>query len=240
MRDRSVEPLDKPTQRIVELVTGDRQVDHGVLRNMCDAIVALLGERCEAVIHDFSDFDRSIVYMAGNVTGRSVGGPVSDMGLRLLISAPPDQDVLFYYSRTSNGTLIKTATILLRAEPLGELIGAVCINLDIEHLQRARIALEELITLPREMSVSEDCPSTPRQTLEHMVNDILDERGWIISDLARNQRIEMIRLLEERGAFSYRSAKTVTAELLGVSRYTIYKYLQHIRETNDTSVHDQS
>ena len=43
------------------------------------------------------------------------------------------------------------------------------------------------------------------------------------------QKQRAVRLLEERGAFSYRKSAEVVAEALGVTRFTVYNYLNRIR-----------
>lgn len=50
-----------------------------------DAIAETLGKNCEVVLHDFHYPERSIVKIAnGHVTGRTVGGPTTDLALRFL------------------------------------------------------------------------------------------------------------------------------------------------------------
>ena len=44
--------------------------------------------------------------------------------------------------------------------------------------------------------------------------------------------MRLVTMLEQRNAFSYRKSVPYVAKHLGVSRYTIYKYLGEITETN--------
>ena len=46
-----------------------------------------------------------------------------------------------------------------------------------------------------------------------------------------DDRLKMISLLEKRNAFSYRKSVPFVARNLGVSRYTVYKYLSEVTET---------
>ena len=45
----------------------------------------------------------------------------------------------------------------------------------------------------------------------------------------RQEKQRAVRLLEERGAFNYRKSAETVAEALGVTRFTIYNYLNRIR-----------
>lgn len=213
---------------VAELARGESK-DYAPLRQICDAIAMLWGPGCEVVLHDFANLDRSVVHVAGNVTGRAVGSPLTDLGLQVLTSGQVDQDILVYHSKAPNGTLLKSVSVLLRAAPRGRIVGALCINVDIEHLNKAREAINHLISIPAGEPLEERYPADPRDMLQTLIQDILDERGWISADLSREQRLETIRALEQRGAFAYRSAPSTIAETLGISRYTVYNYLKLVR-----------
>jgi predicted transcriptional regulator YheO len=209
------------------------QADFGALSAICDAIAGLWGPGCEVVLHDFSDLDHSVVHVAGDVTGRTVGAPLTDLGLRVLTSGRPDQDTLFYHSKAPDGRLLKSVSVLLRAEPGGRIAGALCINVDIDGLNKAREVIAGMVAIPAEEPVEERYPGEPREAIQMLANDILNERGWIAADLSREQRLEVVRALEQRGAFAYRSAPSIIAELLGISRYTVYNYLKSVRSSWD-------
>lgn len=98
------------------------------LASVCEGIVALWGPRCEAILHDFSDLEHSVVHVSGNITGRAIGAPLTDLGLQVLTSASHDQDVLVYHAKAPNGALLKSVSILIRERPRGRIMGALCIN----------------------------------------------------------------------------------------------------------------
>ena len=51
-----------------------------------------------------------------------------------------------------------------------------------------------------------------------------------LSELPRTGKQQAVRLLEESGAFSYRKSVEVVATALGVSRFTVYNYLNRDRD----------
>jgi hypothetical protein len=61
--------------------------------------------------------------------------------------------------------------------------------------------------------------------LGRLLEDLADELGMPLSQLARAEKQRAVRLLEERGAFTYRKSAETVAEALGVSRFTVYNYL---------------
>lgn len=68
-------------------------------------------------------------------------------------------------------------------------------------------------------------------TLEGMIASVQDELGGELADLGRHEKQAAIRLLDERGAFLLRKSIDDVADAMGVSRITIYNYLNAMRET---------
>lgn len=65
--------------------------------------------------------------------------------------------------------------------------------------------------------------------LDRMVDHIQDELGGKLMDLSRADKQAAVRMLDERGAFQLRKAIEDVAATMGVSRITIYNYLNAIR-----------
>ena len=65
--------------------------------------------------------------------------------------------------------------------------------------------------------------------LERLVANIEDELGGKLVDLPRKEKQAAVRMLDERGAFFLRKAIEEVAAMMGVSRITIYNYLNVIR-----------
>lgn len=65
--------------------------------------------------------------------------------------------------------------------------------------------------------------------LDRMVNHIEEELGGKLLDLSRRDKQAAVRMLDERGAFQLRKAIEDVAAMMGVSRITIYNYLNAIR-----------
>ncbi len=74
--------------------------------------------------------------------------------------------------------------------------------------------------------------------VSRMVSQIAGELGGDLSTLSREQKQQVVRLLNERGAFLIRGAVEEVADLMGVSRITIYNYLNATRREPVASVAD--
>jgi hypothetical protein len=61
--------------------------------------------------------------------------------------------------------------------------------------------------------------------LARLIADVERELGGPLAQLPRAGKQQAVRLLEERGAFEMRRSAETVAEALGVTRFTVYNYL---------------
>nr|WP_058043988.1 helix-turn-helix domain-containing protein [Streptomyces roseifaciens] len=62
-------------------------------------------------------------------------------------------------------------------------------------------------------------------SLDHILADLERRQGKPLAELDRKTKQSVVRTLEERGAFSLRHGVETVAAALGVSRFTVYNYL---------------
>ncbi|RSN89660.1 transcriptional regulator [Streptomyces sp. WAC 05379] len=62
-------------------------------------------------------------------------------------------------------------------------------------------------------------------SLDHILAAMERRKGKPLADLDRKAKQEVVRILEARGAFSVRHGVETVAGALGVSRFTVYNYL---------------
>ena len=62
-------------------------------------------------------------------------------------------------------------------------------------------------------------------SLDHILADLERRQGRPLAELDRKEKQTVVRILEERGAFSVRHGVETVASALGVSRFTVYNYL---------------
>jgi hypothetical protein len=63
------------------------------------------------------------------------------------------------------------------------------------------------------------------ESLDHILAALERRHGKPLADLDRKTKQEIVRTLEARGAFSVRHGVETVASALGVSRFTVYNYL---------------
>ncbi|MFI9646337.1 transcriptional regulator [Streptomyces sp. NPDC052040] len=207
------------------------------LTPVIDGIAATFGSCCEVVVHDFRRPERSIVALAGSVTGRGPGGSMSEIGMQLLARGDQARDRLNYVTRTGDGTMVKSSTMVLR-DSRGTAFGALCVNLDITALHQAHALVGELAgAAPSPAAVP---VTTFGDDIGAVLDAIVDERllrphkPW--HRLGREERLAFFRDLDRRGVFAVRGAVRQVADRIGISRASAYTYLSAARtaEGEDT------
>ncbi|MER6407184.1 helix-turn-helix domain-containing protein [Streptomyces viridosporus] len=66
-------------------------------------------------------------------------------------------------------------------------------------------------------------------SLDHLLAALERRKGRPLADLDRKEKQEVVRGLEARGAFAVRHGVETVASALGVSRFTVYNYLNRER-----------
>ncbi|MFJ8186573.1 transcriptional regulator [Streptomyces sp. NPDC096105] len=201
------------------------------LAPVVDGIAATLGSFCEVVVHDFRRPERSVVAIAGSVTGREVGGAMSEIGMGLVARGDEADDELNYLTRTQTGKLLKSSSMVLR-DSAGTVFGALCVNLDITAVQQASVLIAGLA------GVAEPAP-LPTTTFGNDIDSVVDSlvdahhlrqsKPW--SALGRDERLRLFAALDADGVFAVRGAAQRVAERLGISRASAYNYLAQARQT---------
>lgn len=66
--------------------------------------------------------------------------------------------------------------------------------------------------------------------LVRLIDNVERELGGRLHELGRNEKQRAVKLLDERGAFVFRRSVEEVADAFGVSRITIYNYLNATRD----------
>ncbi|HZH60438.1 MAG TPA: PAS domain-containing protein [Metabacillus sp.] len=209
-------------------------------KRTADMLVKMFGSRCEVAVHDFKDLKKSLIYLAGNVTNRKIGSPITDLVLTELTKHPSEvEDIANYKTQSRNGTVMKSSTIFLR-DSRDMVIGALCINYDISQVMISAADIEQFLGFDDKQTKSENFHSTVQDVIHDMVNQVLSGFKKAYTQLTLEEKIECVRLLEEKGTFLIKGSTEYLARVLGVSKFTIYNYLQKIRTQNEYLLEESS
>ncbi|MDF2680890.1 MAG: hypothetical protein K0R47_2080 [Brevibacillus sp.] len=196
-----------------------------------EGLARTFGEHCEVVLHDLTDdISSSIIAIHnGHVSGRQIGSPVTNLALQSLRSAKLTEEAfdLNYRNDTIRGKQIKSSSIYIKDEQ-GEVIGSLCINLDMTHLAMAQAVIGSMMAIQDKRDAEKAEESFAPNVgilMEQMIDDCLKRTGKPIPLMQKEEKIQFIHQLDEMGLFLIKGAVQHVADLLDVSKFTIYNYL---------------
>lgn len=210
---------------------------HPLLENMIplvDGIAKTLGSNCEVVLHDIKNPQSSVIAITnGHVTGRNVGSPMTERGLKAIRNKDYKKNLIKYKTVTKDGRTLKSSTLFIKDQE-DEVVGCLCINLDISEFVVAKKVIDGLTETVDEtgnLKQEEETYSTNiNEILYSVVNKVLENLGKPIAYLTKEEKVNIVKELDEKGTFLIKGAVEYVAEVLCVSRYTIYNYLDEIRK----------
>lgn len=190
------------------------------------------GNKCEVVLHDLTkDYNHTIVDIRnGSVTNRTIGGCGSNLGLEVLRGTVVDGDRFNYVTTTQDGKILRSSSIYLRNDS-GEVIASICINLDITETLQFEGFLHQYNQFNNLGNVNdgEIFATDVSNLLTHLIQKGQDQIGKAASEMNKAEKIEFIRYLDEKGAFLVTKSSERICELLGISKFTFYNYLESSR-----------
>lgn len=212
---------------------------------MLSAAVRVIGSvvscQTEVVLHDLRKPEYSIAEIANaGVTGRQKGDSVL-AGMRTdkaFLSAMERRDepvslLLDYATYSREGKPLRSSTAIYR-DRHHQPFAALCVNVDNSGIEEALRVLNSLARI----AVPE--PPPPVQTAEDNQLSIEDVMNEIISTAdisgAKGNRADIkranllaVKNMQEKGIFLIKGGVEKAAAALGVTRYTIYNYLDELK-----------
>ncbi len=204
-----------------------KQISHGLAEQF--------GKCCEIVIHDLRHkLDNSIVHIEnGQVTNRKSGDGPSGIVLETLSKDPSQiQDRLSYLTKTDDGRILKSSTLYIRGDD-NKISYIFSLNYDITELLTVDNALHSFIhTQDKEPQKSAE-PQKQPQMITHNVNELLDTLieqsialiGKPVALMNKDDKVKVVQYLNNAGAFLITKSGDKVANLLGISKFTLYSYM---------------
>ena len=195
-------------------------------------IAQTIGDDCEVVLHDLENPQQSVVYIVNNrVTGRQVGQSFDHLVPQVILSKKLDHDIVTnYYFHTADGRLIKSSTALLK-DFGGKVVGALCINIDTTKISQQIEWLQSLMPGTEENAAPAEVSQEELTHVSEIVTDLIDKiiGNKDMARLRREEKLELIRFMDQRGIFLLKGAVDQVGSRMGISRVTVYSYIDEVR-----------
>ena len=221
--------MEDYTESMVTLTPTDRAILESY-KGMCDGLSDYLGDGYEFVLHSLEDFDKSVIKIInGNYTGRKEGSPITDLALHMLEKVKDQKSGghISYFSKNKKGEPLHSCTITIEGENK-RIIGLLCINFYMNTPMYKFLGnLFEPNKLP-DAAPNETFVDNTAELITESVNQIRNE---VLADLnitTQNRNKEIVTRLAERGVFKLKDSVVQCAEILGVSKNTVYMHLRNM------------
>ena len=202
-------------------------------KRLAHALALQFGSGCEVVVHDLEAADPSHSIVAienGHVTGRRLGDGPSHVVLEALHAGGERlEDRLAYLTKTADGKILKSSTVFIRDDD-GRAVGIFAVNYDITILRAMGDTIAEVVGTD---------PSAPREPepIVRSVADLLDDLieqsvqlvGTPVALMSKEEKVRAIRYLNDTGAFLITKSGPKVCKFFGISKYTLYNYLDEAR-----------
>ena len=199
-----------------------------------DCVADLFGPTCEVVLHDIRDPSRSVIKIRnGHITGRTIGSPLTDLGLEILNKPNFEGNTLGnYLVKKADGKTLKSNAVMIRDDK-GKIIGHLCINMDITPLVDLQKTLDHMyISIPvrdKQKSYTEHYGKDVPTLIRALIDDVIKRNGRGKRKMSKDERLRIVRELYNKKIFDMRGAVSLVAKSLSISNVSVYKYLEEIR-----------
>ena len=204
------------------------------IRRIIDLMEQQFGPQCEIVLHDLNgSYEHTIVDIRnGHVTGRRLGDCGSNLGLELIRGTIRDGDRFNYITRTRDGKTLRSSTAYMHDDQ-GRLY-SLCVNVDITPLMQLERCVQELRPQGLGDNGGEEIfVNNVGELIEFFLRKGEEELGCQIPSMNREDKIRLLEYLDKKGAFLIAKSGKRVCEALGISKFTLYNYLEIIRKNGD-------
>ena len=195
---------------------------------IADIIAGTFGKECEVAVHDLEQPDKSVVYVVnGHVTGRKEGQSFDHLIKNVLLNYKfRDDRVINYSFESADGKKIRSSSALIRNGE-NDVIGMLCINHDVTRYEFMKESLEAFLGASEEDKVVEEPDQNVLEIIDDLILKIIGNAA--IKDLPRKRLVELVKFMDDKGIFLVKGAIDKVADLMGVSKVTIYSYLDEAK-----------
>lgn len=220
-------------------IQAERDAVINALKPVVPMLAAMAGPHLEVVLHDVWRPEGSVIAIAnGHISGRKVGssvleGPHGDKGFaaatRVVAPGGAVHSIVDgYETETADGRKLKSASAIFR-DADGIPFATLCLNADVSAFSGMHAWLEQMLAPIRQIAAPAPPPApATEQQMDTLMREIIGD-AVPLAAMKREQKIQAVCEMQRRGLFIVKGGVQRAAEALGVSRFTIYNYMEELR-----------
>jgi len=209
---------------------------------VADFLSKVIGENTEILIHDFTNFQKSIVHIVnGHISNRSVGDSITDLALEFLKkeSKGDNQYICNYNSKTIGDKVLYSSTFFIRDDS-NNVVGALCLNSDYSEVEKSFSLISSFLPNFTNHRISTQAPvvkenlqSDTQQLTLTKIDSVVNEFGITPDRMTIEEKTKIISQLYEYGVFMLRGAVQEAAKKLAMSEPSVYRYIKKIKSESN-------
>lgn len=198
------------------------------LDRMARGIAVMFGEQCETVVHEMDGQKvKNLAIYNGHVSGRTTGSTLSIYGRDTMMDeedpkAKLDLDYVNQMVITSSGKTMKSSTFHFWGEDYHFALG---INYDISVMSQMSRIMDGLLRTDATLQTSLFGTGNSMEEVFESCSEMVKRP---FSQMQKADRLTLVSILKEKGFFQMQRSVPYAAERLGVTKYTIYNYLNEL------------
>ncbi|NML44794.1 hypothetical protein HHL11_13635 [Ramlibacter sp. G-1-2-2] len=222
-------------------IAAERRQLMQALHPVVQMLGGIVGHHIEVVLHDLTKPESSVVAIAnGHVSNRRLGssilsGPKEDLGFAAALQAlsaggeAVHSVIESYPTLTRAGQRLKSSTVVFR-DAQGQPFAALCLNADLTIIEAAHTWLG-LLLKPNGIAPAPASEGAPEldQLMQEIIADAVRRLGKPVTLMNKEEKIQAVAAMMQRGLFIVKGGVERAAKALGVTRYTVYNYLEALR-----------
>lgn len=218
-------------QANIALTPEDRRILESY-KTVVEGLAEYLGDGYELVLHSLENLDCSVIKIInGHHTGRKEGAPVTDLALAML-KRIQDENLngrISYYTHNKKGEPLKSTTITITGTK-EKVIGLLCINFYLNTPLSSILASVQPRELEERQFETENYADNPQELVSRAVTAACEQVEKDEAILPSLKKRAVIGLLDEQGIFQFKDSVALVAELLGISKNTVYLHLRNLHK----------
>ena len=198
------------------------------LDRMARGIAVMFGEQCETIVHEMDGQKvKNLAIYNGHISGRTTGSTLSISGRDTMMDEEDpkvnlDLDYVNQMVITPSGKTMKSSTFHFRGEDYHFALG---INYDISVMSQMSRIMDGLLRTDATLQTSLFGTGNSMEEVFESCSEMVKRP---FSQMQKADRLTLVSILKEKGFFQMQRSVPYAAERLGVTKYTIYNYLNEL------------
>ena len=138
------------------------------------------------------------------------------------------QDHLSYLTRTKDGKILKSSTFYIRDDD-GNAVGIFGINYDITLMLAMENSLKQFTSTEQENQEPEEISRNVSDLLDELIEQSVRVVGKPVALMNKEDKVKAIQFLNNSGAFLITKSGDKVCKFFGISKYTLYSYIDEAK-----------